>query len=153
MVQELIWKWTVRSMTLLAVGFMTIACVAEEGLKLWPVDYEFVDEPSKRRISLTYENPHSFPVCMLPETFPKENGGGFEGVRPDGRERMKLIIDGEDFYPIGGLFEYCPGGCERRVEPGEKVTGHVSYSAFSLPRALYPVTKELEFKTVTYACD
>ena len=139
----------------LAAGMLLLTgcTTTQEGLALLPVEYEFVDKPAEGRIVLSYVNPHSFAVCLLPETFPAENGGGFAGRNSGGREVMKLIVADTDYYPVWGDFEYCFGGCVRRVEPGQTITGAVSYSAFSLPRDFYTEPKELDFKTVTYACD
>lgn len=110
------------------------------------VDYQFLDQPSKSRIELTYHNLSDSPVCMSPETWPNDKGEvGMPG------KYFILIVGGREFPVDETQFDFCPR-CVYFVLPGEKVTAHVPYSSFSLPSSLANEEKVLRYQPSGFKC-
>lgn len=112
-----------------------------------PIHYQFLDNPSERRIDLTYQNTSTHTMCLLPEHWP--NLGGKINQASD---RVHLVVDHERFPLEDFNTGYCPQGCSLRVAPGEKVAAYIRYSDFKLPDRLASEPKALEFAPLAYKC-
>ncbi len=108
------------------------------------IEYEFIDNPSEKRVELHYVNNHERTICL--DIWPNSSGAiSFAS------EYVILIIDGTR-YPIKSMNTgYC-AGCVNKVAPGEEAFGYIPYRLFNIPESLVDADKELELDVNGYFC-
>ena len=114
---------------------------------LRPLTYSFEDQPSDRRVVVSYRNADRSGICVLPEHWPNQGGA----IDQDGN-RVFLHVAGRRFALRGFNTGYCPGGCATYVAPGGEISGRLAYADFQLPTDLEQSPKSLEFKALGYRC-
>ncbi len=112
-----------------------------------PIQYRFTDHPAEHRIELSYRNDSRLTMCLLPEHWPNAAG------KINQASGTVFLIVGQKRFPIEDFNTgYCPGGCARRVAPGEAVFAFISYSDFSLPDEFVNAQKQFEFSPAAFRC-
>lgn len=128
----------------LLAALLTIGC-ATSG-RLFPIEYEYSDDPSQERIEVRYKNDLHRTVCLLPEFWPNSAG------KIDAAPGSCVLIVGQERFPIERFNTvYCPG-CATPVAPGETLTATIPHAAFNLPASLIQETKRLEFIPKGFHC-
>jgi hypothetical protein len=129
------------------IGFLAFASGCARHYDLSPIDYEFVDDPERQEITVSYKNDSDHWMCLLPEHWPNKAGK----LNQSG-SRLSLSVAGESFPATDFNTGYCPTGCELKVAPAEKITATVPYAEFSLPKRLWSSAKVLSFSPMAYEC-
>jgi len=127
------------------------ACATTAGID-WAPESDFVldiqDNPAQQRFDITLASKSSTPLCLPKESWPDAAAlpAGFDGAT------LTTSSGKKDLLPTGSA--YCPGGCgEVRIEPGQKVEGAISYSAFGDSTAIAADnTRALDFQAHPYQC-
>jgi hypothetical protein len=105
-----------------------------------------VDHPEEARIELVYFNNTGKTLCLDDDDWPNLAGklNQMRGV---------FLVVGTERFPIEFFNTgYCPGGCVRRVKPGETISGSIPYQDFELPERLRYEPKTLEFFPEAFVC-
>jgi hypothetical protein len=133
-----------RFLVYLLVSITAAGCA--QNVESVNVDYEFLDEPTERRISLSFQNPSDSPICMSLESWPNDKGEvGMPG------EYFTLVIADRKFPVECTHFDFCPR-CVYFVLPGEKVTAYVPYESFGIPSDLVSDEKALQYQPTAFVC-
>lgn len=113
-----------------------------------PIQYQFVDHPSQRRVELLYRNESKHTVCISADYWPNRAG------KLNQMSGRAFLVAGGERFPIDEFNTgYCIGEtCARRVGPGEQISGSIPYTEFGLPERLKNQPKTLEFSSIGYVC-
>lgn len=111
------------------------------------IAYQYNDNPELKRVDLFFRNETDTAICLTADDWPNASGeldsmGG----------RVFLNVDGKRFPIVNHNTGYCPSGCERRVAPGEEVSGFLLYQDFNLPAKLAYKPKVLDFTPNALTC-
>lgn len=130
----------------LASAFLAILGCASR-TALMPINFEYRDDPGRKRVELTYRNSSRHAMCLLPEHWP--NSAGKINQASD----AVFLVVGQERFPIKDFNTgYCPQGCATRVAPGALLSAFIAYEDFGLPDRLISAQKSLEFSPVAFEC-
>ena len=125
--------------TLLMSSLLGCVHVGERQFVSVRVMFEQSDNISAQRIDVSFTNRTST-VLYIPEgQWPFDDDPGFVS-----RQQYEVSVQGETFYPhdVAG---HCYQQCDVEVQPGQTVSGYISYRSFGLPESVYSANKLLIF--------
>lgn len=132
---------------LIVAALAAVVGCATTTTDLRPLTYSFEDQPSDRRVVVSYRNADRSGICVLPEHWPNQGGA----IDQDG-DRVFLHVAGRRFALRGVNTGYCPKGCATYVPPGREISGFLAYDDFHLPAHLEHHPKRLEFIPRGFTC-
>jgi hypothetical protein len=134
-----------RARTAAIIPFILLGCATV--IEHVALDWRLVDHPEENRIELLYLNDTGKTLCLSEDDWPNEGG------KLDQMGGVVFLVVGSERFSIENFNTgYCPGGCERRVAPGEEISGSIPYKDFDLPERLRYQPKSLEFSPEAYVC-
>lgn len=132
--------------SLLFFGALMLAACATSTLQSVAIPYDFVDQPQRGGVSVSYTNSSARALCLPPSQWPTE--AGFMDAAED---RVFLRIGSRRYSMKEHNVGYCPD-CATRVNPGVTLTTFIPYQRFHMPAEFANQPKQLEFSPIAYPC-